>query len=106
MAKFEERKDGLYIEGQKVLRAWESFSGWYWFATEKIEVRKVGKKGGGSLIDGKEMDDVIWYGFVQGLEEEWGDFSEAELNSLGKYRVWELKGDGLRCAGRRGLGRG
>jgi hypothetical protein len=101
MAKFERKSDGLYIDGQKVLKAWESFTGWYWFATEKIEERKPGVKGGGSMIDGKEVADVIWYGFVQGLEEEWGNFSEAELKSLGS-QVWELKGGGLLCAGRRG----
>jgi hypothetical protein len=100
MAKFEQKSDGLYIDGQKVLKAWESFTGWYWFATEKIEERKVAD-GGGSMIDGKEVDDVIWYGFVQGIEEEWGDFSEAEILSLGRMMAWELKGDGLLCAGRR-----
>ena len=35
MAKFESRENELYIDGKKVLRAWESWSGWYWFATEK-----------------------------------------------------------------------
>jgi hypothetical protein len=102
MAKFEEKRDGLYIDEHKVLRAWESFTGWYWFATEKVEDRKPGVDGGGSMIDGKEVDDVIWFGLVQGIEEEWGEFIQAEIESLGRMHVWELKGGGLLCAGRRG----
>jgi hypothetical protein len=31
----------LFFNGRKVLRAWKSFSGWYWFATEKILNRKA-----------------------------------------------------------------
>ena len=101
MAKFTSDGKNLFIDGLKVLKAFESFSGWYWFATEKVEDRIIGEGGGGSLIDGKEVNDTIWFGFVQGLEEEWGDFSQAEIESLGRMKVWELKGDGLRCAGRR-----
>jgi len=101
MAIFQEKGDGLYIDGKKVLKAWESYTGWYWFATEKVEARKPGIEGGGSMIGGREVEDVIWYGLVQGLEEEWGDFSQAEIESLGRMAVWELKGGGLRCAGRR-----
>ncbi len=37
MATFEEKGDNLYINGKKVLKGWESFTGWYWFATEKVE---------------------------------------------------------------------
>jgi len=25
----------IFIDGRLVIRGWESFSGWYWFATEK-----------------------------------------------------------------------
>jgi len=35
MAKFDTDGKHLYIDGKKVLHGWESFSGWYWFATEK-----------------------------------------------------------------------
>jgi len=35
MAKFETRGKDLYIDGKKVIRGWESFNGWYWFAIEK-----------------------------------------------------------------------
>ena len=95
MANFKEKKDGLYIDGKKVIKGWESFSGWYWFATEKIREQLS------DLGDGRGTPDTIYFGLVQGLEEEWGDFSEAEIKSLGPMMAWELKGGGLRCAGRR-----
>lgn len=93
MAKFEARNGDLYINGKKVLKAWESFSGWYWFATEKIQEQT-------SMIRGKPVKDIIWYGFVQGLEEEWGDFSQAEIESLAP-RTWRIREKDLPYAGRR-----
>jgi hypothetical protein len=83
-----------------VLKGWESMSGWYWFAVEKVEERKVAE-GGGSIINGREVDDVLWYGLVQGFEEEWGNFSEAEIKSLGPYVAWPIKKCDLPHAGRR-----
>jgi hypothetical protein len=100
--KFEEKNGELYIDGKKVLKGWESFSGWYWFATEKVEDRKKGSESGGSIIEGKEKDDTIWYGYVQGLEDEWGNFSQAELEDL-KPKVWELPKKSLVWSGRRKL---
>jgi hypothetical protein len=35
-----------------------------------------------SVINGGHVKDTIWFGFVQGFEEEWGDFSQAELEGL------------------------
>ena len=93
MAEFEERDGKLFIDGKEVLRGWESFTGWYWFATEKVREQK-------SLIDGKWVEDTIWFGFVQGFEEEWGDFSQAELESL-KAQVWEIPKRNLPWSGRR-----
>ena len=93
MAEFQERDGRLFINGKEVLRAWESFTGWYWFATEKVQEQE-------SLIDGKPVKDTIWFGFVQGLEEEWGDFSQAELEAL-KPRVWEIPPTNLPWSGRR-----
>ena len=62
----------LYIDDNEVLRGWESFSGWYWFATED-----AGKQD--SVLDGRIVEnDQIWFGYVQGLEEEWGYFSLGE----------------------------
>ena len=84
----------LFINGKKVLKAWESFSGWYWFATEKIQVQD-------SVIDGKVYEnDVIWFGLVQGLEEEWGDFSQTEIELLSP-KTWRIKDIDLPYAVRR-----
>ena len=88
MTKFEARDGALYIDGKKVLKAWESFTGWYWFAIEKVDE-----------YDGKP----IWFGFVQGLEEEWGDFAEAEIAELIiKNQAWEIPRENLTFSGRRG----
>jgi len=91
---FKERGKDLFINGNKVIRAWESSYGWYWFAFE--EVRKQD-----SVIDGHVFkDDTIYYGLVQGFEEEFGDFSLAELESL-KPRVWEIPKYAIPYSGRR-----
>ena len=67
-----------------VLKGWESFSGWYWFATEL-------------------NDDGTHFGFVQGFEEELGYFSEKELVSIGERtgNIWPIKEEDLPYAGRR-----
>ena len=93
MASFQQENGKLYIDGKEVIRGWESYSGWYWFATEKVQEQV-------SIINGKEVEDTIWFGLVQGLEEEWGDFSEAELESL-KPKVWEIPEKNLPYSGRR-----
>ncbi|MCD6226014.1 hypothetical protein J7J95_02990 [bacterium] len=97
MAKFEAKNGNLYIDGKKVLKGWESFSGWYWFGTE-IE----GKQD--SILDSGEVaeNDTIWFGFVQGVFEEWGSWSEAELKEqIKKGRVWEIPKANLPYSGRR-----
>lgn len=94
-AQLETREDGLYIDGQKVLKGWESFSGWYWFGIEQAYTQDSIIKG--AVVEG----DQIWFGFVQGLEEEFGYFSQGELESLGKYKVWRIKAVDLPHAGRR-----
>jgi len=91
----------LYAGEHEVLKGWESFSGWYWFAVEKVEERRVADGSGSVLGDGSVVDDVIWFGLVQGLEEEWGDFSEAEIRSL-RNMAWPIKRQDLPYAGRRG----
>lgn len=94
MTTFESRDGELYIDGKKVLRGWESYSGLYWFATEKDGVQD-------SVIDGKVIEgDIIWFGFVQGQFEEWGYFSEGELKSLSP-KVWEIPKRNLPWSGRR-----
>lgn len=91
---FKTKNDDLYIDNKKVLRGWESWNGLYWFATEEAYKQD-------SVIDGKTYkDDTIYYGFVQGQFDEWGYFSQAEVESL-KPRVWEIPKKDLPCSGRR-----
>ena len=90
----------LYAGPHKVLKGWESFTGWYWFAVEMVEERKVADGSGSVMADGSVVDDVIWFGFVQGQEEEWGEFSEAEIRALGN-QAWPIKPQDLPYAGRR-----
>ncbi len=97
MAKENFTTDGknLFINGKEVLRGWESFSGWYWFATDEM------RKHDSILSNGKvAKNDIIYFGFVQGLEEEWRSFSLAELESL-KPKVWEIPKKNLPYSGRR-----
>ena len=93
-AKFSTDGKDLYVFGRKVLKAWESFSGWYWFAVEKVCDQES------DFGDGKGTPDTIWFGYVQGFDEEWGEFSEAELRSLGP-KAWPIKKCDLPYAGRR-----
>lgn len=58
------------VNGKPIIRAWESFSGWYWFAVEHVE-------------------DDVYFGFVVGIYPEWGYFSIIEL-AENKPMVWEL----------------
>jgi hypothetical protein len=94
VAKFETKRSELYIDGKKVLRGWESFNGWYWFATEKAYKQD-------SLIGGQVYkNDTIWFGYVQGFEEEWGYFSQAEIERL-KPKTWQIPKKNLPYSGRR-----
>ena len=90
----------LYAGDHKVLKGWESFTGWYWFVTEKVEERRIADGSGSIMADGSVVDDTIWFGFIQGLEEEWGEFSEAEIKALGNM-AWPIKPQDLPIAGRR-----
>jgi hypothetical protein len=97
MVKAQFRTDGkdLFINGRKVIRGWESFSGWYWFAVEEAS------KQYSVLDDGRvAKNDTVFFGFVQGLEEEWGYFSLAELERLGPM-AWEIPKKNLPHSGRR-----
>ena len=92
-----ESKDGkLFIDGKPVLRGWESFSGWYWFALEE-DRKQDSDFGNGRVVE----NDTIFYGYVQGFECEYGYFSLAELESL-KGKVWEIPQRNLVHSGRRG----
>ena len=79
--KLNSKEGKLYVGDKEVLKGWESFSGWYWFATE---LNNAG----------------YHFGLVQGFEEELGYFSEDELKSLSP-KVWQIKKIDLPYAGRR-----
>lgn len=68
----------------KVLNAWESFSGWYWFQLKK------------------ENEYGNCFGFVQGIAAELGPFNPNELNELAP-KVWKLKRSNLPYSGVRDL---
>jgi len=94
--------DDLMISGgalskpKKVIKGWESFSGWYWFAFEVDHVQDS------DMGDGKVIaDDKIYFGLVQGFEEELGYFSEGEIMSLGESKVWPIPKENLPWSGRR-----
>jgi hypothetical protein len=91
---FEAKGKDLFIDGNKVQKAWESWNGWYWFGVKRERTQD-------SLIGDRICkDDTIWYGLVQGFEEEWGYFSQAEIESL-KPKTWEIKKVDLPYSGRR-----
>lgn len=95
MATFTIDDGKLFIEGSEVIKAYESFSGWYWFA---IEIS--GKQD--SVIDDRTYPgDTIYFGYVQGQFDEWGCFSKAELELL-RPMVWEIPRRDLVYSGRRG----
>jgi len=78
----------LYVGDKEVIKGYESFSGWYWFATE--------------LEDGDYMGHPLYFGYVQGMDNEWGSFWMGELQPLiDKMMVWEIKPQDLPHAGRR-----
>lgn len=68
-----------FVCGNEIIAAWKSETGWTWFATEVSEIRRVGDETGGSIINGKPENDIIYYGLVLGPTEEWGYFSAREL---------------------------
>ena len=96
MVKFQVRDENLYIDDHKVIKGFESWNGWYWFATEEAYKQD-------SIIDDKVFeDDTIYFGFVQGHFDEWGYFSKSELKQLmDKGMVWEINKQDLPYSGRR-----
>ena len=60
------------VKLSQLLEAWESFSGWYWFVTER-------------------HDECICFGLVRGHETEWGYINLRELHDLvPAYKVWKV----------------
>jgi hypothetical protein len=94
MANFTVDGKNLFIDGQKVIRGWESYNGWFWFAIER--------RGDAfsDLATYITMENTVYFGFVQGFIEEWGYFSLSEIECL-KICVWEISKEQLPFAGRR-----
>ena len=94
MATFESKevdgKDCLFIDGKKVIKGWESFTGWYWFATEHTD----------TYDNELKLNDKRYFGFVQGMEEEWGYFTEGQIEELGNS-AWEIPQKNLHYSGGR-----
>ena len=91
---YDERYTLLGVIPIKVIKGWESYSGWYWFATEKF-VQPPGHLYSGLVPD-------LYSGLVQGHEEEFGSWSMQELAPLiVSNKVWEIKSIDLPHAGRR-----
>lgn len=98
VAKLRTKGENLYIDDglggyHRVLRGWESQSGWYWFATKKVGTQLC-------VLNRKEIEDTIWFGFIQGYKDEWGTFSQAEIESL-RPKTWEILKENLHFSGRR-----
>jgi hypothetical protein len=68
-----------FVQGNEIIAAWKSETDWAWLATEVSEIRLVEDETGGSVINGKPENDIIYYGLVLGPTEEWGCFSGREL---------------------------
>ena len=80
----------LFIDDKKVIRGWESFNGWYWFATEHTD----------TYDNELKLKDKRYFGYVQGLESEWGYFTEGQIEELGE-KAWEIPKENLKNSGRR-----
>ena len=70
-----------FVEGKEIIAAWKSKTNWNWLATEVSEIRLVEDETGGSVINGRPENDIIYYGLVLGPTEEWGCFSGRELET-------------------------
>ena len=71
----------MKIDGKNVIKIWESFSGWYWYAIEdQGSYTGIG-------ADGNEVQAHAWYGYVQGMENEWGTWDSNELERAGVWTV-------------------
>ncbi|HTH21903.1 MAG TPA: hypothetical protein VL854_06765 [Nitrososphaeraceae archaeon] len=65
----------------EILEVYESFSGWYWFITEKEK----------EPIETDEGTDFVYFGKVYGLDTEWGDIWMGDLHKeMRRGQVWKV----------------
>ena len=77
----ERGNSSMKIDGKNIIKIWESFSGWYWYAIEdQGSYTGIG-------ADGNEVQAHAWYGYVQGMENEWGTWDSNELERAGVWTV-------------------
>lgn len=96
MAQLETREDGLYVDGKRVLKGWETVTGWYHFALEDLGDAEV------MLDRERSATGRQYFGFVQGFEEEFGEFNTAEFEKLIREgKMWQIRSEDLPYAGRR-----
>jgi len=50
--------------------------------------------------NGKPVQDTIWFGYIQGLEDKGGHFSQAEIERM-KPKTWEIPKKNLPYSGKR-----
>lgn len=96
MVKLETKDGALYVDGRRVLKGWETITGWYHFALEDLGDMEV-------MLD-RERSAVgrQYFGFVQGFENEFGEFNTAYFEELiRQHKMWEIKPQDLPHAGRR-----
>jgi hypothetical protein len=122
-ATFTAEGDDLYLEQydhkHKVVKAYESMTGWYWFFVERAEdiyyCPATDEEYGYSYPEGEgtrrgnkprpprheddTLVDTVWFAYVQGFEDEWGYTSERELRST--PLVWEIAKQDIPHSGRR-----
>ncbi|NMC75865.1 MAG: hypothetical protein GYA60_00995, partial [Candidatus Methanofastidiosa archaeon] len=68
-----------FVCGNEIIAGWKSMTSWNWFATEVFEIRRVDDETGCSVINGKPVNDIIYYGLFLGPIEEWSYFSGRDL---------------------------
>jgi len=79
------KKNGKkFIGKNEIISVWKSDKGFRWFATEISEIRSIESENGRSIINGKPENDIIYYGLIIKQNEEWGYFSEKELEIVEK----------------------
>jgi len=65
----------------EILEVYESYSGWYWFITEKEN----------QSIETDEGTDFVYFGKVVGLETEWGEIWMGDIHqAMKKGTVWKV----------------